>query len=103
VPLHDTEDPIHSRPPHFPRYVMVVNGDVQWHDRRLGHWMYSRRKQRFLGRRAQQAWPGVRVTASLEAQGDRGEDGACETSHAWGVPTLAIHGTMLVEGNNDRW
>jgi hypothetical protein len=54
--------------------------------RRLGHWKYCRSKHRFLGLRAQQVWPGVRVMSPLEAQGDRGEDGACETSHAWGVP-----------------
>jgi hypothetical protein len=71
--------------------------------RRLGHWKDCQRKKRFLGLHAQQAWPGVHVRSSLEAQEDRGEDGACATSHAWGVPTLAIHGTMLAEGNNDRW
>src|SRR5205085_7434553 len=64
--------------------------------RRLGHGKDCRRKHRFLGLHAPQAWPGVRVTSSLEAQGDRGEEGACETSHAWGVPTLAIHDTMLM-------
>ena len=107
VRLHDTEDAIHARQPHFPRYVMVVHFDVQWHNRRVGYCMDCRRKHRFLGLRAQQAWHGVRVTSSLgSAWGQR---------RRWRVRDLArvgrarpghprhSHGSMRAESNNERW
>jgi len=29
---------------------------------------------------------------SLDAHGDQGEEGACETDHGWGLHNLTLHG-----------